>query len=264
MSIVLVANNAYKTPQILYDNRFADATPTATDTAAGFFAASIADWRGYTFWQGASAGQKYLTVDCATAKVADCLAIFGHNFATAAADVTVDSSDNGSTWTNRQAAFTPDDDTTFVISFDSAAARYWRVGINTAAVVAQCAVVCLGVAVTMPDYPDAPYTPFNEEAMFERSRSKAGHILGVTRQYLSESFSPTFSVILKTWVDTYLRPFWRNHASHGLPFFYAGNSEGTGTDCHFVTLSDSYRFTGSQGDSLYLDSITLDMEGVVE
>ena len=435
-------------PKLLYDNRFADATVTATDTAAGFFAASIADWRGYTFWKGASAGQKYLTVDCGTAKSADCLALFGHNFFTAGALVHIEHSANNSAWTSlaetyealiadssrnlipdpsvsldggtlaywdvfggatystsggysdngpclktytsasgavlsdavtqdlsslsRQpcvagdivvasarcklssdfsstgqtaigvnwhdaggtyrstsnvncdkailgdwqlvsvvatapegAAFyrfraityyaagstghmltdniflskvnTPErvqsdgsvkwgmiNDKTEMISFPATSARYWRVGINTAAIAAQVAVVCLGVAVTMPDYPDAPYTPFNEEAMFERSRSKSGHILGVTRQYLSESFSPTFSVILKTWVDTYLRPFWRNHASHGLPFFYSGNSEGAGTDCHFVTLADSYRFTGSQGDSLYLDSITLDMEGVVE
>lgn len=251
-------------PKLLYDNRFADATVTATDTAAGFFAASIADWRGYTFWQGASAGQKYLTVNCGSAKSADCLAILGHNFFTADADLTVDSSTDGVTWTPRKTAFTPADDKAVFMSFGTASAQYWRVGINTAAVVAEVAVVCLGVAIEMPDYPDAPYTPFNEEAMFERSRSKAGHILGVTRQYLSEAFSPTFSVILKTWVDTYLRPFWRNHASHGLPFFYAGNSEGTGTDCHFVTLPESYRFTGSQSDSLYLDSITLDMEGVVE
>lgn len=50
-------------PIILHDNRLFEGTITATDTASGYNVANIIDHRPYTFWQAASAGLKYLTVD---------------------------------------------------------------------------------------------------------------------------------------------------------------------------------------------------------
>lgn len=79
-------------PVILYDNRYNDGTPTATDSASGFSILNIKDMRPYTFWKGASAGVKYLTINCGSAKSADLLGIIGHNLGTIGSNVVLQSS----------------------------------------------------------------------------------------------------------------------------------------------------------------------------
>jgi hypothetical protein len=56
-------------PLVLYDNRFEDGTPTATDTAAGYNVLNIRDWKTYTFWKGTAADPMYLTVDCGAGSI---------------------------------------------------------------------------------------------------------------------------------------------------------------------------------------------------
>src|SRR3989304_9543482 len=82
-------------PIILADNRFLDGTPTATDTATGYNVLFIRDYKTFTSWKAASVGTKYLTVDCATAKSADCIAFVGDNFGTGAAQISVEASATG-------------------------------------------------------------------------------------------------------------------------------------------------------------------------
>src|SRR3972149_307135 len=94
-------------PLILYDNRFADGTPTATDTASEYDVLNIIDWKDFTFWQAASVGTKYLTINCGSAKVASALAILGHNYYMGSATISVESSVNGSAWTARLVGFIP-------------------------------------------------------------------------------------------------------------------------------------------------------------
>lgn len=82
-------------PIILYDNRFSDGTPTATDTAQGFSVLNVRDMRTYTYWKAASVGTKYLTVDCGSPMNADCLGIIGHNLGSIGAEAVLQgSSDN--------------------------------------------------------------------------------------------------------------------------------------------------------------------------
>src|SRR3990172_4071855 len=120
---------------ILADNRFLDGTPTATDTAAGYNVLFIRDYKTFTSWKAASVGTKYLTVDCATAKSADCIAFVGHNFGTGGATISVESSATGA-WageqTERLAPFTVNDDKAALRTFASASDRYWRVKIVSA------------------------------------------------------------------------------------------------------------------------------------
>src|SRR4030067_1177984 len=118
-------------PIILADNRFLDGTPTATDTAAGYDVLFIRDYKTFTSWKGASAGTKYLTVDCGTQKSADCVAFVNHNFGTGAAQICVESSDNGTDWTERITPFAVTTDKAALRTFATASARYWRGGVRT-------------------------------------------------------------------------------------------------------------------------------------
>src|SRR4030066_1655848 len=113
-------------PIILADNRFLGGTPPATDTAAGYNVLFIRDYKTFTSWKAASAGTKYLTVDCGMAKSADCIAFKKHNFGTGAAQISVESSDNGTDWVERITPFTVNDDKAALRTFASVSARYWR------------------------------------------------------------------------------------------------------------------------------------------
>src|SRR3989304_6708569 len=113
-------------PIILADNRFLDGTPTATDTAAGYNVLFIRDYKTFTSWKAATPGTKYLTVDCGSAKSSDCIAFAGHNFGTGAAQICVESSDNGTDWVERITPFTVNDNKAALRTFASVSARYWR------------------------------------------------------------------------------------------------------------------------------------------
>ena len=113
-------------PIILEDNRFLCGTPTATDTAAGYNVLFIRDYKTFTSWKAASAGTRYLTVDCGSAKSADCIAFAGHNFGIGAAQICVESSDNGADWTERIEPFSVTTDKAGLRTLGSATAGAWR------------------------------------------------------------------------------------------------------------------------------------------
>lgn len=251
-------------PIILYDNRYNDGAPAATDTASGYDVANIKDMRTYTFWKGASAGTKYITVDCGSAKAADTLAVISHNLKTASASVSLESSTDNSNWTERIAAFTPASDKAFLKTFTSASARYWRIKIVTASIAAQLAVAFIGVHLLFPYPPDTPYTPVEESVEVLSSRSKKGHILGSLISFKPLRFTARFSTLLRTWVFNTFKPFWDTYGSEFKPFFWAWDIDTYPEDIYFVKFSDSYTFKSPLSVLLYADTLELDMEGSKE
>lgn len=252
------------TPIILYDSRFLDGTPTATDTAAGFSVLNIRDYRAYTFWKAASAGTKYITVDCGTAKSADCLAIIGHNLKTANASISVESSADNITWTERLASFTPSTDRAFLKTFISASARYWRVKIVTASVVPYLAVAFLGVRLTFPYPPDTPYVPYKETVEAETLQGKTGHILGSVIRFKPIEISAKFSNLTRTWVMNNFKPFWDNHASDFKPFFWAWDIDTYPDMVFYVSIDEGMSYEMPMSVLSYIDSIELKMKGIKE
>lgn len=74
-------------PKLFFDNRFADAAPVASSTAAGNFnAANIADMRAYTWWQP-SALPATITVDSGSAQAADYGLVYAHNLGSKGATI---------------------------------------------------------------------------------------------------------------------------------------------------------------------------------
>src|SRR3990170_2717469 len=208
-------------PIILADNRFLDGTPTATDTAAGYDVLFIRDYKTFTSWKAASVGTKYLTVDCGSAKSADCIAFAGHNFGTGAALVSVESSDNGTDWTERIVPFAVVDDKAALRMFASVSARYWRAKIASPTIAPQVAVLLVGLRITFPYPPDAPFSPGKEGMEVSAARSRTGQLLGVDVRFKPYSIRAQWSDLSRTWVESYFLHFWENHASNLTPFFWA-------------------------------------------
>ena len=253
-----------QTPIILYDNRLTDGTLTATDTATGYDVLNIVDNRPYTFWKAASSGTKYITVDCGSTKSADCLAIIGHNFKTAAAIVSIESSPDNTVWTERLSDFTPISDKAFMKTFISSSARYWRIKIITTSIAAQIGVAVLGTKMQFEYPPETPYNPYTETPAAYVERSKNGHILGVSTYNPVLEFRALFSFITRTWLNTYFIPFWQNHARLFKPFFFAWDLDTYPEDVFFVSIDNNMTFETPFSILEYVDTVSLTMRGVRE
>jgi hypothetical protein len=249
-------------PILLYDNRFIDGTITATDTAADYDVNNIKDLRAYTFWKAASAGTKYLTVDCGSEKSADSLGIIGHNLFTAGAMLSVESSSDGSVYTERLAAFTPSSDKTVLKTFSSVSARYWRIKIVTATVAPQLAVVMLGQRITFERYLQAPFDPAPEKIEGDSQRSKTGNLLGSVVYYHSMKISADFKNVTPAWIRDTFKPAWDGHLSLLKPFFFAWDPESHPDEVFFVKVPENFElrlpYEGVRR------SLRLEFEGVKE
>lgn len=255
-----------QTPIILYDNRFLDGPITATDTDADtiYDVNSIKDWRPYTWWKGAALGTKYITVNCGSAKSADCLAIIGHNLFTSGATISVESSPDNADWTPRLAGFTVTTDKAFLKTFVSASAQYWRIKIVTAAIAVQIAVALLGVKLQFEYPPDAPYVPYTETPVADVERSKDGQILGVSTYDPVLQIIAQFSNITRTWLDAYYIPFWQIHARLLKPFFFVWDLDTYPNDVFFVSIDESMALETPFSVLSLVDAIVLKMRGVRE
>jgi hypothetical protein len=251
-------------PMILYDNRFLDGVPNATDTVAGFNVLNITDLKPFTWWKAASAGIKYLSVDCGTEKDADCLGVIGHDLASLGAQVWVESSDNGVDWTERMAAFNPSSDKAFLTIFDVATARHWRVGIDSPEFPPSVAVLLLGSRMTFPFPVDAPFAPVNEQVETVGKKSKTGHLLAHHVKYKPFTISARLSVVQRTWVESVFLPFWLDYGSDLHPFFWAWDLDMYPGDVRFVRFEPGYSYAPSVSILTHYDSISLELEGVRE
>src|SRR3954464_7747325 len=76
-------------PKFLYDNRFNDAVPVASTTAAGDFnVLNLLDFRPYTWWKP-TALPATVTIDSGSAKAADFAMIYGHDLFTQGATLEI-------------------------------------------------------------------------------------------------------------------------------------------------------------------------------
>jgi hypothetical protein len=251
-------------PIILFDNVYTLGTPTATDTEIGYSVLNISDLKTYTWWQANSNGTKYLAIDCSTAQTVNCLAVIGHNFFTSSATVSVESSVNGSDWTERLAGFTVTTDKAFMKLISEVSARYWRIKIVTASIAPKVAVLFLGDRIDFAYPPDCPYFPYQIKAENTAQISKRGNVLGVLNDLASISITPKFSNIDRSWFTTYLEDWYFNHARYGKPFFYAWDLTTFPTHVYYVWLADNYVFKPSLSVSAYVDDITINLEGYYE
>jgi hypothetical protein len=253
---------------ILYDSRFNDGTPTATNTATGYSVLNIKDYRSYTLWKATGSGTLYLTVDCSTAKAADTLGIFYHNLGTAAASVSVEcSSDNfAADTTVALAGFNPSNDYAILKTFSSVTKRYWRLKIVTAAVTPQLAICLIGERITFPSGPLAPLNKYTIGIESEIEHSKAGHILGTVVRYhpvkLSYVFPPSESNY--TWWSVTFKAFWNNHGKLLKPFFFCLDYGNFPDDIFWVNLTKDMQYILNMILGNRVETFTLNMEGVAE
>jgi hypothetical protein len=275
---------AAENPVILYDNRFADGTPTANHEDADFPAVNVGDPRTFMVAKGASAATWEISVDAGSAdKVADCVAFIGHNFFTSAAQVEVQSSDDGVSWTLRLAAFSPYSDRAQLRTFTQVQARHWKVIVSDPTAIPYLACLFVGQRIDFPFPPETPFTPYQEGVEVESRRSKSGNLLGTTVRYGLLEIDAVFRLIDREevygdsgewgkflWGSSWggnnipFRYFWEVHGCLMKMFFWAWDPGTFPDEVFYVKFRDDYRFATPLSVLAYVDSLTLGMEGIKE
>lgn len=187
------------------------------DLAANWFA-SDQKWKASSF-----ATDQHLQADLGSAQEVDCLAIYGHNFGTIGATVTLQySTSSGGPWTN-WTSFTPTDDSTIMVVDTAQTKQHWRLLITGMSAAPVVAVWFLGQAVRLVDGPPEGFRPptLNREDVIMNHRSEGGEFLG--RSLLRTGGRATIDIRFAsaTWIRQTWEPVRLSAREH--PIFYAWN-----------------------------------------
>ena len=250
---------------IIYENVFEQGTLSATDTASGFNVANICDYRPWTKWRANSAGTKYITVNfTASSRSVDCIGFIGHNFATAAATISVEYYDTGPGWVECVAGFTVSNNNAFIKTFNAVDAEELRVKIVTASVAPEVGVILGGSRLAFPYPPDGPYTPFEETISAVSEISRQGNFLGALINHTRRRISARWSWLTKTFVYTTFKAVWDAHLKDLKPFFFCWDISGNIADAYYVTLSPETVLNAPLTTNSIVEGISLTMEGQIE
>lgn len=247
-------------PKFFHDNRFADAAPVASSTAAGDFdPANLADFYGWTWWKpGAMPGT--VRVDCSASKAADSCFVWGHDLGSQGATFNVRRSPLG-TWSGADdvlvATKTPADDKPFLLEFASVSSQHWGIEV-TGAAAPSLAIAAIGAALEVPAGLRERFDPVGRRAVGRSMRTVTGNPLPGIVDYRGWGESLTFELLSWAWLrDTWL-PAWEAHLESE-PFGFAWAPATYPGELFLVRHAGDFKGphrAGSVGD------LSLDIEGL--
>ena len=233
-------------PLILYENRFMDATPVASSTAAGDYdVLNLRDFRPYT-WHKFDTLPGTITVDCGSARAADYLIVWGHDLGTQGATVELrGSTDNFATSDVLVASSTPADDKPFVLLFASVSYRYWRIRV-TGTTVPVLAIVAAGQKLEMPMRLPREYDQLGRVPQGNLVRSTKGHPLARTVDYEDFRRELFFRRVTWSWLRATWQPAWEAHL-RDTPHVWAWDPTNHADELNLVSIEGGYQAPGNGG-----------------
>lgn len=245
-------------PTFFYDNRLSDATLVASSVASGFAAASVTDWRPYT-WYKPNTLPATLTVDCASAKAADYLLVYGHNLYTKGCTVEVrGSTDNFAASDVLVASKTPTSDAPFLVLFNSVAYRYWRLRI-TGAAAPSLAIVSIGARLVLPTYLPQGFDPRARKVEGQNNTNENGQPLGQVIQFESWKQRIRLERVTWSWLRNTWEPAWNAHL-RSKPFGFAWETDLFPEDIKLVKTGLGFDSPHSAGGTC---DLSVELSGVV-
>lgn len=245
-------------PLFLYENRFKDATPAASTTAAGFSVLNLRDWRPYTWWKP-TALPATVTVDCASAKAADYAVVWGHDLFTQGATFEVrGSTDNFAASDVSVATKTPTSDDPFVLTWTSVSYRYWRIRI-TGTTMPSLAIAVVGAKLEVPVGLAYGFQPRGRKIHGDFNQTNKGHPLGKAIDFEEWKRSLNFKLLASSWIRNSWEPAWKAHLRSS-PFVFAWDVGNYPGDIYLVVAGDGY---DDPGVTPTLSDLSLDVSGVV-
>jgi hypothetical protein len=239
-------------PKFLYDNRFSDAVPVASSTAAGDYnVLNLRDWRPYTWWKP-NAAPSNVTVDSGIARARDYFLVYGE----AGTYEARGSTDNFGASNVLLATIVLAETGLGLAVFNSASHRYTRLSIasGTPAV----AIAAVGAALESPVYLEGAFNPIGRKVHAHSNKNEHGHPLG--RSVYFESWSEMIALrnVSWTWARSTFLPAWKSHLRSS-PFGFAWESDTYAADVKLVTAGDDLRMPHRAGA---LCDVEFDVDGL--
>lgn len=226
-------------PAFLFDNRLGDATPVASDTAAGDFdVQNLVDFRPFTWWRPATMPAT-VTVDSAAAAAVDYWLVWGHDLGTQGATIELrKSNDNFAANDVLVDSLAPADDAPFARYVTTADERYWRFRV-TGATAPSLAIAAMGSLFEFPEWLEEGFDPIGREPQGTFNRSVKGLPLGRTTDYELWSQRLDFRRLDRTWIRNTFEPAWASHL-RGNPFVFAWDRTGHPADLKLVVTKGGF------------------------
>lgn len=142
----------------------------------------------------------------------------------------------GGSYTEKLAAFTPDSDLAFLREFTEATGRYWKLEIETAAVIPYIGFLKIGSKLNIQRYLQDGFDPQPEQVGNVVGRAQAGGFLGVVRKPVKLPITIPLGNLTDTWLEYTWRPAWDAHIGIGRPFFWAWDNTNHGEQCFVVSV----------------------------
>jgi hypothetical protein len=240
-------------PKFLYDNRFSDATPVASSTAAGDFnVLNFRDWRPFTWWKPASIPAT-VTVDSGTSKARDFLLVYGE----AGTYEARGSTDNFSASNVLLATLVLSATGLGLVTFASVSHRYTRLTIPSGAAPA-VAIAVIGAALEAPVFLEGEFGPIDREVHGHTNRNEAGHALGRIVNFESWASQIVLKNVAWSWARDTFVPAWKS-SLRGSPFGFVWDSDTFPGDVRLVAAGKDLAIPHRAGQ---LCDVEIDVEGV--
>lgn len=240
-------------PKLFYDNRFDDATPVASTTAAGDFnVLNLRDWRPYTWWKP-SAIPATVTVDSGSAKASDYLLVYGE----AGTYEARGSTDNFGASNVLLATAVLTEPGFKLVPFASASHRYTRLTIPSGAAPA-VAICAIGAALEAPVYLEGEFNPIDRRVMGQTNRNENGWPLGRSVDFEEWSARIFLQNVAWSWARDTLVPAWKAHL-RGSPFGFVWEADLYPGDVRLVSAGESLRIPHRAGS---LCDVEIEVQGV--
>ena len=253
-------------PIFIGNNIFELGTLSATGTYAGYSVNNLLDRRNYTKWKAAAHGFNYITINHGGPNyTVNAVAIFGHNFYSNSAVVTLEYyHDPPGEWVEVGTFGITRNGATSLVFASVTDGDQWRIKISTSAgALPEFSVLMGGAKIEFPYPPDSPHSDFEESSIKESAVSKTGNLLGVLQRGLETSFSLKFSHLTRTWVDSNIVYSWYvSYGKTGMPFIYIPDFSYDDEGVYLVRTADEWRLSLPKTILTYYESLQIDLTGV--
>lgn len=227
-------------PTFYYDNRFKDAAPVASSTAAGDYnVLNLNDWAPFTWWKP-NAMPATVTENCGAAKNANYCLVYGHDLFTQGATFELrGSTDNFAASDVLVATKTPTSNKAFLLQFATATYQYWRYRL-TGATAPSIAIAAAGMSLALPRRLREGFDPLGREPKGQINISADGHPLSTMIDYEEWSEKVSLRNIDSAWLRATFEPAWIAHL-RGNPFVFAWDPTDHADELYLVTRKGGFK-----------------------
>ena len=220
-SVVLALGDDAPNPRIGWHNLVTENNVAADEEDTDYPVENLANPVTYLYWKGTSTDPQSVTVTLSEAQTVNYIGVARHNFGSTGAQYVVESSANGSDWTELHDPRVPANDFALIHEFDDEFAQYFRVTITPGSAAPQIAVLYVGQITRLQRKVYVGHTPFpfGKKTTVSSGFSEDGQFLGrIVRRKTYES-AISLSNLTPAWVRSELQPFL--DASDERPYFWA-------------------------------------------